>query len=300
MERRLLLKLMQNPGLMPAGSDAEAFYNARVGTVMYQLALVEKDWQTAMLPSPASQTTTDSLQNDIFDLLEQLATIDANTPPPTQFEETLDSLQTGVRAGTIVQLSNVRNLLDATLSAVYAQRSANLAPVQSTLAGINTSTVYETNRKQLFELLMDWGSGQQPDSLDLAFVRNLAAQCASQGGDAVDFARTLLPVCEQGQYLSEDPAEPCNRSSLEVNAEEHPRSVVHPNPTDAVLHIEFPAPVSGSLRLQSLEGRTLKTWQVHQQRQIALQLHKLPPGIYLLHLPAANGSSEVHKVIVQR
>ena len=73
-----------------------------------------------------------------------------------------------------------------------------------------------------------------------------------------------------------------------------------PNPTDAVLHIEFPAPVSGSLRLQSLEGRTLKTWQVHQQRQFALQLHKLPPGIYLLHLPTLNGSSEVHKVIVQR
>ncbi|RMH10601.1 MAG: hypothetical protein D6698_17500, partial [Gammaproteobacteria bacterium] len=267
LERRMLLKLMQNPELMPPGSDAEAFYNARLGTVMYQLASVEEDWSQAMLPGAADQAAIDSMQNDIFGLLDQLRTIDANTPQPADFEAAIDSLQVGARAAVLSQLGSTRNSLDAVLAGMYAQRTADLAAVQSTLDGINPSTVYETNRKQLFQMLSDWGAGQEPDSTDLAFVRSLAAQCPSEGGDAVEYAWNLLPVCEQGQYLSDDPSVPCNRSFSGTEIESAGKVLVHPNPTTSLLQVDFPAATTGTLRLLSISGVELRSWQVRESLQ---------------------------------
>ncbi|GIV32301.1 MAG: hypothetical protein KatS3mg030_603 [Saprospiraceae bacterium] len=300
LERRMLVKLMQNPELMPAGSDAETFFNARIGTVMYQLASVEQDWKQAMLPGAADQAAIDNYQNSIFGLLDQLAAIDANTPQPASFQEALDSLQVGARAAVLSQLRSTRNSLDAVLAGMYAQRTADLGAVQSTLDGINTNTVYETNRKQLFQMLSDWGAGQEPDSADLAFVRSLAAQCPSEGGDAVEYARNLLPVCEQGQYLSDDPSEPCNRSFSGTEIESAGKVVIHPNPTTSLLQVDFPAATSGTLRLLSISGVELRSWQVTENRRATLHLDELPAGLYLLQVPTTEGALEVHKVVIER
>ncbi|GAB4254712.1 MAG: hypothetical protein Kow0027_20990 [Saprospiraceae bacterium] len=300
LERRMLLKLMRNPELMPPGSDAEAFYNARLGTVMYQLASVEQDWKQAMLPGAADQSAIDNYQNGIFGLLDQLAAIDANTPQPASFQEALDSLKVGARAAVLSQLRSTRNSLDAVLAGMYAQRTADLTVVQSTLDGINTSTVYETNRKQLFQMLSDWGAGQEPDSTDLVFVRSLAAQCPSEGGDAVEYARNLLPVCEQGQYLSDDPSEPCNRSFLGTEVESPGKVVVHPNPTTSLLQVDFPAATTGTLRLLSISGVELRSWQVRESSRATLHLDELPAGLYFLQVPTTGGAVEVHKVVIER
>ena len=77
-------------------------------------------------------------------------------------------------------------------------------------------------------------------------------------------------------------------------------AILYPNPTTSLLQVDFPAATTGTLRLLSISGVELRSWQVKESSRATLHLDELPAGLYLLQVPTTEGALELHKVVIER
>ncbi len=108
--------------------------------------------------------------------------------------------------------------------------------------------------------------------------------------------------------LYDVPGSPCDTLGIDdpLTATQEPAgpgsvpAILYPNPTTSLLQVDFPAATTGTLRLLSISGVELRSWQVKESRQATLHLDELPAGLYLLQVPTTEGALEVHKVVIER
>ena len=108
--------------------------------------------------------------------------------------------------------------------------------------------------------------------------------------------------------LYDVPGSPCDTLGIDdpLTATQEPAgpgsvpAILYPNPTTSLLQVDFPAATTGTLRLLSISGVELRSWQVKGNHRATLYLDELPAGLYFLQLPTARGGQEVHKVIISK
>ncbi|GAB4254708.1 MAG: hypothetical protein Kow0027_20980 [Saprospiraceae bacterium] len=108
--------------------------------------------------------------------------------------------------------------------------------------------------------------------------------------------------------LYDVPGSPCDTLGIDdpLTATQEPAgpgsnpAILYPNPTTSLLQVDFPAATTGTLRLLSISGVELRSWQVKECLQATLHLDELPAGLYLLQVPTTEGALEVHKVVIER
>ncbi len=140
-----------------------------------------------------------------------------------------------------------------------------------------------------------------PDSLGLACnVEQRAVKLA---------AREYWGMPNMPYYnLYDVPGSPCDTLGIDdpLTATQEPAgpgsspAILYPNPTTSLLQVDFPTATTGTLRLLSISGVELRSWQVRESRRATLHLDELPAGLYLLQVPTTEGALDVHKVVIQR
>lgn len=87
-----------------------------------------------------------------------------------------------------------------------------------------------------------------------------------------------------------------NFVSTSIEMTDKPETVLFPNPVREVLTIQFNNLNRATIRLYSMTGRLMNTWNLPSQQKAHLDMTAYEPGIYLLQIQN-KGSSNVYRIV---
>ena len=204
---------------------------------------------------------------------------------------------------TLAQLDSLSGLLETGYRAGMAAKLNQAKQLNATIA---ITVVFETNEKSVNDLWLtsqlQQGGNFTESQMDI--LRNIAAQCPAEGGQAVYRARGLMPTCEQGIYSSD--TTDCGGNSLRISNEERTLRVsnddgiiLYPNPAQDILWVNLPPEQSANASLIALTGSIVREYSCASGEN-RLSLSELPNGIYLCRIQTQKGVLHTYKIVVQR
>jgi len=283
-QRVLYFQMLIDTSLRPASSPEETWFNSFTSTQIADFAQVEKDILDAMAFSGADEQMLDSARVAIASYWPDLDYIDST--------ETFASSPSG---GYFSQRDSVLSLLSShtedesgTESSRQSAVTTGLMAALSANAAISASLAQEIALQQLNDFRIRRLLGEPLDSAGYAQMLALAAQPDSTHGRAVYDVVQLLSPCDQETYAPTDEREELEEkgsSSATTPALTAGQMQVSPNPSTGRIHVAWPSPVSGLLRVFDVYGREAIARNVSStDRSVDLDMSTKPAGLYRIVL----------------
>lgn len=180
-----------------------------------------------------------------------------------------------------------------------SQDSLRLDSIKQELLLINCDSIIIQKWKEILLLYADY---KQKDSVDIAnreTVLSYSMQCADIYGDAIYLARVMafsftdLDFDQYDGCISPSYAETKISAIQEISSD----IKIAPNPSNGLVHIEFPFDFSGTCKVTDFTGKIILTRSYISSNEIQLDLSH-NSGVNLIHLMTDKGVCNVFKVIV--
>ncbi len=303
LERHLYKKLRHNPALQSEYAAFSAFLSAKSSGSVGKFYDVQELIKEAFDASSSQTASAQNYQSHYGAVVAALSVADSLLSVSTDAGVIANNLnQKTSLLNTLVQLDSLSGLLEAGYRAGMA---AKLNQAQQLNATVAATAVYETNEKTVNDLWLLSQLQQNGNFTEsqMAFLRDIAAQCPDEGGQAVYRARGLVPVCEQHIYSS-DTTE-CGGNGAHIPNEERTLGVsnddgiiIYPNPAQDVLWVNLPTDQSATVSLIALTGSIAQEYSCVGSEN-RLSLSDLPNGIYLCRIQTKAGALHTEKIVVQ-
>ncbi|MBK7344770.1 MAG: right-handed parallel beta-helix repeat-containing protein [Saprospiraceae bacterium] len=167
--------------------------------------------------------------------------------------------------------------------------------------GTSVTAVPDVNMQTL---LQSWHDYLEPgDTLSSTFwttIGAIANQCPEQGGAAVHLARSLM---QHGGLKTWNDSLLCQSAgprSVNILPESDRKVIVRPNPAHGQVMVSLSdrTPIT-QVNILDQTGRIVKSLKGGDQSLISIDLHGIPPSIYLIEVMNSSGQKLVGRVVVQ-
>lgn len=301
-KRKLMFKLLRFPSLANSDVVVNNFYNTEYNTTLGKLAQAEYLFFSSVLQATETQNNNvTTLADQRTSLLEQLQDMDEANSNLDPGAATAPAIVAAKQALLDTWKANFgdRTTLGQQMAAL---RQGVIQQAQQFLTAVATGNVQEANWKTILGIRFNSALGAWPDETTLNQLRNIAAQCPEEVGNAAIAALYMLPEEEIDQLL------PQEQDGLSANCSERNNKNfveasllrVSPNPAQDRLLAELPAAASGTWEVFDLAGRPVLTGRFEATRTFSIQTGALQSGIYLLSLRTSDGNARVHKFSISR
>lgn len=303
LDRHLYKKLRHNPALLSEYANYSSFLYAKSSGSVGKFYEVQELIKEAFDASSSQMASAQGYQSQYEVAIDALSVADSLLTVSTDEGVIAYNLnQKTALINNLAQLDSVSGLLETEYRAGMAYKLSQAQQLNATIAA---TAVYETNEKtvnDLWLLSQLQQSGNFTES-QMDTLRDIAAQCPAEGGQAVYRARGLMPACEQGIYSAD--TTDCGGNSLRNpnegrthGASNHDGIVVYPNPAQDILWVNLPAEQYANVSLITLTGSTVRAYSCAGGEN-RLSLSELPNGIYLCHIQTREGVLHTEKIVVQ-
>ena len=157
----------------------------------------------------------------------------------------------------------------------------------------------EANHRRVMEIRLD---GPAIDSVELAALLAIAAQCERAGGKGVNLARGLLAA--EGVMVWDDPDCPAAGKAAQADAPGagEVQARCWPNPTDGLLHIDFSvADQQGRIKVFDALGQLLEERNFdYQDAPIILDGGRWPQGLLLVVAEMTDGGRHAWRILLRQ
>ena len=295
---RLFEKLAGNPGLRPTGSQEESFYNGEVNSTLGKLSAVLTGVSTLGEPSTTVQSTMATQAAGLDNLLDGIAILDESLSTE-QDPQTVSSLK-AQRNTKLTDLGSASTAYNQTLSSWSSEVTTRLQNLNTQLAAIGTSAIYEQNLKSVLgvvlQLLATPEIEAMPNSAQQAILQPIAYQCSHGGGQGVLLARAMLNLNLDMDYnctqQSQGAAEDRMQESLQ-------KVTVYPNPATEVLtiHSKDKQPFDAVIIFNEL-GQIVYQANNLTTHDLQIPIVSLPRGIYTVKVSASGKPILTEKIVL--
>lgn len=304
LDRHLYKKLRHNPALQSEYANYASFLSAKASGTVGKFYDVQELISEAFDASSSQTASAQSYQSQYGVAITALAAVDSLLSVSTDGSViTYNLSQKTALINNLVQLDGLSGLLEAGYRAGMATKLNQANQMNATIVA---TTVYEINEKTVNDLWLHSKLQQAGNFTEsqMAVLRDIAAQCPAEGGQAVYRARGLMPTCEQGIYSSD--TTDCSGNGLRISNEERTVRVsnddgiiVNPNPAQDILWVNLPSEQSAIVSLIALTGSIVRAYSCAGGEN-RLSLSDLPNGIYLCRIQTKTGALHTEKIVVQR
>lgn len=203
-----------------------------------------------------------------------------------------------------VHLSTMDQLME--LENTMVQNNYNTPPSTNTLSTMQTNNVVEQNLKEVYSITMAQQSNNGLTNQQIAKLKQIAKQCAYEGGQGVYSARVLLSTVDNTYYTNEceNPKPEKNRSVI-TNTDYDNETYLYPNPANDKVYISIATTTTGeqagSIEVYDLTGKkvlsaVLKTAEQHAELSTA----SLSEGLYIYKIYMNNSCVDTGKLSIVR
>ena len=294
MEYSLMLTLRNNAALL-TNMDALSFYNANsttttAGALSYSL----HELKDILLPGSGEQDEIDDINEGIFLLTDTL--VDLENSYPITPDTTLSSIDTNFLNDKQQLVESILDLMDDAQDwqdDIETAREPNLEDLKDFNDNITVTEVYEQNHKTFNNYLIKraLGTATGTDYEDIVDIATL--QSPDTSGSSVSFARHLLPLCEQINYIENEEAaeEKLQVFRPAVTAIQPETFEAYPNPADGSTNIRLPKGVAGKLLIRNADGKIMYHQEIESntEQELSVTTTPWPAGIYVCKLHEVSG-----------
>ncbi|MCB0596821.1 MAG: right-handed parallel beta-helix repeat-containing protein [Lewinellaceae bacterium] len=291
-------------GLPLESSTMQDFFDTHLHSTVGAFYEIDSRLNALYLSNPEDVAALDAGLDSLSAGLNALAALDA------QLLDASESSWPALLAARNSQLAAASAWSDNTraLYALIAEQRAQLAgPLKTQNSGINVSSVYEQNEKEVNAILLGYleGEGAPLATEEWQVLQSIAEQCPLSGGDAVFRARAFLAAeykaaswqgSETACGVEERPQSPKVKRNVAVGA----RIRLFPNPAKQHTAIQWDMPLlkQGTIELYDAFGRKQLAVPLETGAQdYNLRLGYLPGGLYFLRVQI-DGREENFKLII--
>lgn len=281
LKRFLYNDLLYYPQLLQNNATMQNFYSSFGSANGGKLASMEKQMADAFILTSQQQSQWNAAQNSLASAFEQLVILDSlvqDGADPANQSAQRDTLEQQISTAQ----ATLRDIYEDNLDA----RTDSVSVFQQVLNSISPQAQWETNEKTLNEIFLNTAFVDQiPDSIEAAQIRQIAQQCAADGGPAVVRARVWH------YSLTGERIEVTCDGVIEREASNAPIQQVHilisPNPAQNRILVQLNDSVASNSRLEIFDA-TGKLQQVVEvpEHGISTELStvNLSNGIYFCRL----------------
>jgi len=296
MEYALMLTLRNNPALL-TNMDALSFYNSNsttttAGALSYSLHQLKN----ILLPGSTEQSEIDEIYEGILLLTDTL--VDLENSYPITPDTTLSSIDTNFLNDKQQLLESILDLMDEAQiwqDDIATARESDLEDLEDFNDNITVTQVYEQNHKTFNNYLIKraLGTATSTDYEDIVDIATL--QSPDTSGSSVSFARHLLPLCQQINYIEDEEAsEEALQAFRPAVASMQPEAFeAYPNPADGSTNIRLPKGIAGKLQIRNADGKIMYDQEIEANavQQLSINTAYWPAGAYLCILTESNGQA---------
>lgn len=186
-----------------------------------------------------------------------------------------------------------------------------LAQTDTTGAAIINQTIapeltVEQSFKEVGEIYISLLNGNEPDSMQLQTLENIAAQCPQQGGGAVYRARVLLELIGDNVRTWEDDCPSnarMNRPTETVNTSTEQRVQLYPNPNDGKMTLSYSLPENqnGQFVIYDVLGNVVAREKLVSGTQTqTILLSGLAAGVYHYQITFGDTVVQSDKLVIAK
>lgn len=301
MKRELFFNLLNHPERRPANSPEQIWYDSMINSSEALFAQFEQSYLSAFYMSEAKQLELNDVRLAYFESLNELVYLDSlQSLDSLVSDSTLRQLRLGEIATNIDIYNELKFLTEESLTPYLA----TLDSIEVLLNDLPDSTVWELNRKTLYEMWLRQAKGDTLSSVDYQIARHIANQCPLEGGFAVREIPLMLPVPESYEYTREDYWRDCvdsvqNRKKWEYIGNN--TLGLYPNPSSTTITFFKQEPgQSGEWAIIDISGKSWLNGSIDRDTASAtINVNHLPAGIYFITLKIPDSKPFVAKFIRQ-
>lgn len=266
--------------------DALSFYNSNsttttAGALSYSLHQLKN----ILLPGSTEQDEIDEICEDILLLTDTL--VDLENSYPITPDTTLNSIDTDFLNDKQQLLESILDLMEDAQTwqdDIATARESDLEDLENFNDNITVTEVYEQNHKTFNNYLIKraLGTATSTDYEDIVDIATL--QSPDTSGSAVSFARHLLPLCEQINYIEDEEAseEALQTFRPTVVATQPEAFEAYPNPADGSTNVRLPKGIAGKILIRNADGKIMYHQEIgaHAGQSVSVNTSQWPAGIY--------------------
>lgn len=289
LQRRTYLKLLLHPGLRPAGSAAEVFFNSLAGTPIAAFGSVQEQINTALALSASDQQLLDGYRQAMNQALDSLHLLDSLTA--ISAAQGFSTAYYNGRAALLQQVADNKADENATTTARNQQVSAGLQTALAMNNAIITNTIWEAARKTLNEIYIRSLLAEPLTQGRYQQILNLAGAIPEDAGEATQDAILFLGPCDQDRFLVNESDIEAQKAAQASAVDVLPNVKVRPNPTNGEVFADLPVNFTGKLVVFNYTGKVIAIVTVIEPVNIIpLHLNGQPSGLYWVTAYDSNGT----------
>jgi Secretion system C-terminal sorting domain len=291
-ERKMLIQMIRfNPTTIP-DNIAQNYFTNKIGSNIWKFSNAESLLQHSSDANIANSSQYEQHQAAILSLNLQLKQL--------EIQEGLDTttVSLNIQNGKTTLLANISAEFDAlkTLNAgLNQQRYNKLQQAKIYIAALPETTVYESNTKAVMLLMVKNYLNETWVDADSVKLRQIAYSCPAVAGEAVLYARTMLPMQESAKLFHDGDYDPLcmvtNRNSNQNGDQKYtPFDVVaFPNPSNSSISLAFNLLFQGDVEIYNVAARLVWKKKVVATNIMDIDVSNWDLGIYNIKLTTETG-----------